>query len=89
MDGDPANNVLTNLKWGTRSENIQDAVRHGTARFEEKHPNAKLTREKVSDIKAMLKTHTAYRISKIVGMSHGAIQMIESGRTWKTVEAAQ
>lgn len=28
-DDDPANNHLTNLRWGTRSENIQDCVRNG------------------------------------------------------------
>jgi len=29
-DGNPANNSLTNLRWGTRSENLYDRVRHGT-----------------------------------------------------------
>lgn len=29
-DGDPSNNALTNLRWGTRSENLRDSVRHGT-----------------------------------------------------------
>lgn len=29
-DGDPTNNRLDNLRWGTRSENNLDAVRHGT-----------------------------------------------------------
>lgn len=33
-DGDPANNRLTNLRWGTHSENQYDQVAHGT------HPNA-------------------------------------------------
>lgn len=28
-DGNPANNHLSNLRWGTRSENILDRVRHG------------------------------------------------------------
>ena len=31
LDGNPINNRLENLKWGTRSENQQDAVRHGTS----------------------------------------------------------
>jgi hypothetical protein len=30
LNGDPADNRLENLCWGSRSENIQDAVRHGT-----------------------------------------------------------
>lgn len=33
-DGDPANNRVENLRWDTQSENLLDAVRHGT------HPRA-------------------------------------------------
>lgn len=34
LDGDPDNNFLSNLAWGTRTENAQDSIRHGTkARF--------------------------------------------------------
>jgi len=29
-DGDPSNNVVTNLRWDTRVENGRDSVRHGT-----------------------------------------------------------
>lgn len=31
LDGDPSNNALDNLCWGTRLENHRDSVRHGTA----------------------------------------------------------
>lgn len=37
LDGDPANNRLDNLRYGTRSENMYDRVRHGN------HPNANKT----------------------------------------------
>ena len=30
INGDPSDNNIENLRWGTRSENIQDAVRMGT-----------------------------------------------------------
>ena len=30
LNGNPADNRLENLKWGTRTENILDAVSHGT-----------------------------------------------------------
>lgn len=30
LDGNHANNHLSNLRYGTRSENLHDAVRHGT-----------------------------------------------------------
>ena len=36
-DGDPANNRVENLRWGTSSENTLDSVRHGT------HANARKT----------------------------------------------
>lgn len=29
-DGDPQNNEVSNLRWGTASENRQDSLRHGT-----------------------------------------------------------
>lgn len=29
-DGDPTNNALSNLRWGTRSENMLDKRKHGT-----------------------------------------------------------
>ena len=29
-DGNPTNNTIENLRWGTRSENRRDAVKHGT-----------------------------------------------------------
>lgn len=32
LDGDPANNAASNLRYGTKSENMLDAVRHGTHR---------------------------------------------------------
>lgn len=34
LDGDPTNNLLGNLAYGTQSENAQDSLRHGT------HPKA-------------------------------------------------
>lgn len=32
-DGDPANNRRSNLRWDTQSNNLYDAVRHGTNRL--------------------------------------------------------
>ena len=59
LDGNSVNNNLDNLKWGTHSENIQDAVQHGTwhalKRLGEKHPNSKL-----SDFERRL-IHNSYR----------------------------
>jgi hypothetical protein len=32
LNGIPSDNRIVNLKWGTRQENIHDAIRHGTFR---------------------------------------------------------
>ena len=46
IDGNPANNTVTNLTWGTRSENIWDQVlHHGT------FPLAKLTPRQAEEIR--------------------------------------
>lgn len=33
LDGNPANNALSNLRWGTHIENVEDKERHGTIRW--------------------------------------------------------
>lgn len=38
-DGNPGNNNLENLRWGSQKENIQDAIKHGTF----KNPMVNLT----------------------------------------------
>ncbi len=49
LNGNPADNRLENLKWGTSSENTQDAIKHGTqvkhwlGKRGEKCPGSKLS----------------------------------------------
>lgn len=43
LDGNPSNNIPSNLAWGTQAENWQDRRIHGTASVGEKHWNSKLT----------------------------------------------
>ncbi|MDA3808627.1 MAG: NUMOD4 domain-containing protein [Thiomicrorhabdus sp.] len=54
LNGNPAINELWNLKWGTGSENMQDAIIHGTLGGEQ-HGTAKLTNKKVLKINLILK----------------------------------
>lgn len=44
LDGNPKNNHINNLCWGTHSENVRDAVRHQT------HVNQKLNNDEISFI---------------------------------------
>lgn len=49
LDGNPANNHIDNLAWGTQSENHRDCYEYGGT-----HGRGKLTREQVLEIRARL-----------------------------------
>ena len=51
LDGNRANAALENLVWGTSTENKADMARHGTVLKGETHPCAKLTAEKIQQIR--------------------------------------
>lgn len=51
LDGNPANNRLDNLAWGTKQENAADRVRHRTSRAGPDSPLARLTARQVRDIR--------------------------------------
>src|SRR3990172_3451877 len=51
LDGNPVNNRINNLCWGTHQENVADSIKHGTFLKGEVHPNAKLTSDAIKKIK--------------------------------------
>ena len=51
LDGDPTNNHLSNLKWGTPAENHADQKIHGTRVKGETHPKAKISDKQRAEIK--------------------------------------
>ena len=57
LDGDPTNNHLDNLCWGTLQENWEDRRRHGVAPQGERSGNAKLTDEQVRWLKHEYRSH--------------------------------
>lgn len=79
LDGNPQNNNLDNLKWGTRSENAIDSIRHGTRN------HSKLTEHKVRMIIYMYKTGLFLQkeIAKIYGISSATICEIVNKKTWR------
>lgn len=65
LDGKADNNKATNLVWGTKSQNQQDRIKHGTDARGEKNKRAKLSREQVLDIrKRRLEGESASEIHK-------------------------
>jgi hypothetical protein len=75
LNGDPGNNNIKNLCWGTRSENFIDKSVHGNAR--------KLKPADVGFIKHWLDGgFSNSEIAKSFGVSTANIWSIRTGRSW-------
>lgn len=92
LDGNPLNNNLGNLCWGTHSENIMDSVRHGTYNTDGpkgiRNSHAKLTEAQVMGIIQLYNTKlfTQAELARLGGVKHAAISKIVTGRTWKHLQ---
>lgn len=85
-DGDPTNNNLSNLYYGTRANNIADAKRHGTFPMGENRPGALLTPDKVKQIYNLcLAGASDSDIAKKYNVTKGCIVQIRLGKNWKEV----
>lgn len=86
-DGNPRNNVPTNLRWVTPSENNQDAAIHGKTRSATgEHRNAKLTWPQVIAIRAQFPgpRGTVQRLALQYGVNHSAIVAIRDNKIWRS-----
>jgi hypothetical protein len=84
LDGDPQNNSVSNLAYGTRRENAQDSVAHGTTAKGERHGRHKLTEEQVEVIlSAPREVGSGAVLARYFGVSQGCISVIRSGKSWE------
>jgi hypothetical protein len=86
LDGDRFNNSASNLAWGTRSENMRDKERHGTAPLGERHPMAKLDTRTVRVIRGL--HHYGFdpkRIMRRFGISKMTHYRIVKNQSWKGI----
>lgn len=88
-DGCKTNNHFSNLRWATRSENMADAVKHGTAPYGAKSGRARLTEEQVIEIHRLAQagTFTQAEIASRFDISSSHISGILSGRFWPQIQA--
>ena len=76
LDGNPLNNRLDNLAYGTRAENILDVLRVGKAW-------RKLTAEQAHEIRQRLqKGEKGASLAKEYGVGQACISAIKNGRTF-------
>lgn len=85
LDGNPRNNRLENLAWGTSQDNANDSRVHGTMVRGEKVGSSVLTESQVKRIRKMLVTMSVYKVAKIFNMSETPIFYIRDRITWKHI----
>ncbi len=88
LDGNPANNHAWNLAYGTRAENAQDAVRHGTTAAGSRNGQAKLAEAQVREIRHRYAAGnvTQYELAAEYGVSQPRISNALNGRNWRHVQ---
>lgn len=87
LDGDKANNQLTNLRWGTQQENSDDRERHGNTPRGTDFKDTKLTEDAVRDIRLR---HAAggisqHALAREYGVSQGTVSCVITRASWAWV----
>ena len=84
LDGNPGNNKMDNLVWGTAKENSQDRIRHGTQARGEDNGNAKLQDADISEIHQLYTSGLTFdEIGGRYGVSGEAVRFVITGQTFK------
>jgi len=83
-DGIPTHNHYTNLRWATVKENRQDARRHGRGPDGERNAMAKLTWEKVEEIREKFATglYTQAQLGREYHVTFQAIWSVIHKKNW-------
>jgi len=88
LDGNPRNNHILNLKWGTHKENAEDRVDHHGKNSCENNVCSYLTNVKVKEIRNKYSTgkYTQVQLAKEYGVTNQNIYYIVHNKTWKDVQ---
>lgn len=79
-DGNRQNNSIENLRWDSRSGNMQDAIRHGTSARGVRHGFSKFKEIEIRAIRADPRMHK--EIARDYGVARATIWSIKSGENW-------
>lgn len=100
LDGNPQNNRLDNLQWGTASENQRDRIIHGTSNRGLTHINQgenqgahKLTEKQVLKIRRLYETksssgkrqYSQRKLASMFGVQQTTIKNVVNRKTWKHI----
>lgn len=87
-DDVPSNNFLENLRWGTRSANIHDAIRNGGRQIGQRSYNAKLRDTDIPAIRSLFGRVSFAELGRRYGVAESTIRQIKSGKSWAHIEGA-
>ena len=85
-DGNPGNNHISNLRWGTRKENVADLKKHGTVMYGKRNHATKLTPEQVLKIRSLRGKAIQNTLAKQYGVSKSLISQIMHKQIWAHLE---
>lgn len=87
VSGNRGDNRASNLKWATHAENMADMRwdRHATSQYGEKNTKAKLTDEKIAEIRRLYATagYTQTALGEMFGVRQTQISHIVRGIQWQ------
>jgi hypothetical protein len=87
LDGNPSNNSVTNLRYGTATENGADKARHGSGKGERQSHN-KLSREQVREIRRLRESGVLAReLGARFGVAISTVFSIANRRNWAWLDA--
>lgn len=81
----PSDNALGNLRWGTRGENLLDAVRNGKKPVGEQVRHSKLRCADIPVIRKRLVTEGPCAIARSYGVNETTIRQVRDGTSWRHV----
>lgn len=85
LNGNPADNRLENLKWGSHGENMRDRELHGNTGKGESNGRCKLTESNVRMIIYMYRTGLFLQreIAKLYNITQNTVSTIITKKRWK------
>lgn len=89
INGNPQDNKVENLYWGTKKENTADMKKHGVMVVGEKLPQSKLNPRKIKLIRLLYSFFEwkQTRIAKLFGVHSSDISRIVNNIYWKQVSS--
>jgi len=91
LDGNPKNNLLENIAWGTHKMNMHDSIKHGTFSFVDnsgsKNGMSKLKEDDILNIRKLFRAGSMSRNELCLkyGIKYGQICSIVNNKAWKHI----